>query len=217
MINKINYLDPVLDELQKQWPNNKTVDIVCHGHSVPAGYFATPYVNTLEAYPHLLHRLLKQRFPFAVINVIVTALGGENSEQGVKRFDSEALNHNPSVITIDYGLNDRNIGLEKAKSSWKSMIEKSLKKNVKVILVTPSWDKSYFEQNEYWESLAAHANQIRSLAKQYEVGLADAFSRFSEYVKKQEDLVDLLSHVNHPSSIGHGLIANEIARFFAAR
>ena len=44
--NRNSYLDNVLDEMQKHWPDNKTVDIACHGHSVPAGYFATPYVNT---------------------------------------------------------------------------------------------------------------------------------------------------------------------------
>ena len=33
------------------------------GHSVPAGYFAIPFVDTFNAYPHLLHLGLKQRFP----------------------------------------------------------------------------------------------------------------------------------------------------------
>ena len=71
----INYLNPVLDEFAKRWPDNKTVNIVCHGHSVPSGYFATPFVNTFESYPHLLHKIVKERFPFAVLNVIVTAIG----------------------------------------------------------------------------------------------------------------------------------------------
>ncbi|MEK5235702.1 hypothetical protein NST99_08380 [Paenibacillus sp. FSL L8-0470] len=32
----------------------RTLNIVCHGHSVPSGYFATPIVDTFHAYPHLL-------------------------------------------------------------------------------------------------------------------------------------------------------------------
>ena len=46
MIQGIDYLDPVLNEMKLHWPKNRLVNIVCHGHSVPAGYFATPYVNS---------------------------------------------------------------------------------------------------------------------------------------------------------------------------
>src|SRR5215468_2820162 len=69
-------------EMRKNWPTNRTINIVCHGHSVPAGYAQTPVVDTFNAYPHLLHLGLKERFPTAVINVIVTAIGGETSEGG---------------------------------------------------------------------------------------------------------------------------------------
>ncbi|MCL2158846.1 MAG: SGNH/GDSL hydrolase family protein [Oscillospiraceae bacterium] len=216
MNNILDYLAPIHEELQKQWPNNQTINIVCHGHSVPAGYFATPYVNSLESYPHLLLKTIKQRFPFAVANVITSAIGGENSEEGAKRFCADVLNHNPQAITIDYGLNDRRIGLSKAKDAWEAMIDMASEKNVKVILLTPSWDKSYFYKNDDWKSLEAHAEQIRTLAKNHEIGLADVFLRFDEYVKKQEDLVSLLSHVNHPSRAGHELIADEIAKYFIA-
>ena len=71
------YLADIVTELHKQWPDNRALQVVCHGHSVPAGYFATPVVDTFNAYPHLLHRGLKERFPFAVVNVIVTAIGAD--------------------------------------------------------------------------------------------------------------------------------------------
>lgn len=118
MIAGLDYLDPLLDELAAQWPNNRTVSIVCHGHSVPSGYFATPFVNTFEAYPHLLHRIIKERFPFAVVNVIVTGIGGEDSAQGAERFSEDVLCHKPDVVTIDYALNDRRIGLSAARHAW---------------------------------------------------------------------------------------------------
>lgn len=78
------YLRDILEVLKQHWPGNRTVNIACHGHSVPAGYFATPAVDTFNAYPHLLHAGLKRRFPYGVLNVIVTAIGGENSESGAK-------------------------------------------------------------------------------------------------------------------------------------
>ena len=35
MIAGLDYLDPLLDELAAQWPNNRTVSIVCHGTVYP--------------------------------------------------------------------------------------------------------------------------------------------------------------------------------------
>ena len=99
--DRARYLAETTDLLRRHWPENRTVNIVCHGHSVPAGYFATPMVDSLNAYPHLLHAGLKQRFPFAVINVIVTAIGDENSESGKARFAEDVLCHRPDVITFD--------------------------------------------------------------------------------------------------------------------
>jgi lysophospholipase L1-like esterase len=216
-MNPLTYLDPVLDELQKQWPGNRTVNVVCHGHSVPSGYFATPFVDTFSAYPHLLHRMIKERFPFAVCNVIVTAIGGENSEQGARRFEAEVLCHRPDVLTLDYALNDRRIGLDAAKAAWSGMIERALAKGSKVILLTPSWEKSYLLQNENWDLAQAHAAQVRELAAAYQIGLADTFARFEARVQCPEDLPALLSHVNHPSKAGHAIIADELATFFMAR
>jgi len=217
MIQKTDYLNAVLDELALRWPDNRYINIVCHGHSVPAGYFATPYVNTFNAYPHLLHQKIKERFPFAVTNVIVTAIGGENSAQGAARFESDVLTHKPDVLTIDYSLNDRYIGLETAYISWEKMIKQALDNNIKVILCTPSWDNSYYVQDENWKNLVQHAEQVRTLADRYNVGLADSFASFQRHVTSPEDMAQYLSHVNHPSKAGHELIAQEIAKYFIAR
>lgn len=210
------YLDEVVKELLKEWPKNRIVNIVCHGHSVPAGYFATPFVDTFNAYPHLLHKGLKEKFPFAVINVIVTAVGGEDSGTGAIRFEKVVLNYFPDVVTIDYGLNDRRIGLKKAKSNWKFMIEKSIENGIKVLLLTPTLDISgiYEESKEQWNLLHKHAEQIRKLADEYQVGLVDCLAVFEEYIREGGDIVDLLSWPNHPNRRGHELIAREILRWF---
>jgi len=129
-IDKRTYMKEVVEELRKEWPSNRIVNIVCHGHSVPAGYFATPVVDTFNAYPHLLHRGLKERFPLAVINVVVTAIGGEESSGGAIRFERDVLSHYPDVVTIDYGLNDRRVGLKEAGTKYKNfmtMVDDNLK------------------------------------------------------------------------------------------
>ena len=85
-VNPKEYLSEIKIELTKEWPKNKTINLVFHGHSVPAGYFKTPVVNTLKSYPYQVLEQLKGLYPLAVINVINTAIGGENSINGEKRF-----------------------------------------------------------------------------------------------------------------------------------
>ena len=198
---------------------NRTVNIVVHGHSVPSGYFTTPVVNALDAYPHQLYVALKQRFAYAVLNVIVTAIGGENSAQGAARFESDVLCHKPDVVTIDYALNDRGIGLEAAERAWRSMIETSQARGVNVILLTPTHDMMSLRRGEpIWaEELPKHAAQVRRLAGEYGVALADSDAAFHHYMDAGGHILDLLSHINHPNRLGHELVTRELLRWFPAQ
>jgi len=214
--SQASYLAGIVEILRQQWPDNRTINVVCHGHSVPAGYFATPMVDTFHAYPHLLHLGLKHRFPFAVINVIVTAVGGENAASGAERFEAEVLNHRPDVLTIDYGLNDRGLGLARAEVAWRSMIERALEREIKVLLLTPTADVTLRQDADPNEQrdLQQHAAQIRALAEGYRVGLIDSLAAFDRYCADGGDLSDLLSWSNHPSRTGHELVARELLRWF---
>ena len=214
---QLSYLSEITKILRTHWPENRTINIVCHGHSVPAGYFATPVVDSFHAYPHLLHAALKHRFPFAVLNVIVTAIGGETSASGAERFEKEVLCHRPDVITIDYGLNDRGIGLERAYAAWSRMIQAGLASGAKMILLTPSADMTQAATYAGTDArvLADHAAQIRQLAADHSIGLADTFAAYQEYVKAG-DLTDILSWSNHPNRAGHEIIVKELLRWFPA-
>lgn len=213
--DKKNYLSNLSELLKKEYPANRTINIVCHGHSVPTGYFKTPFVDTFNAYPHLLHRNLKKRHPNAVINVIVTGIGGENSPRGSERFEHDALTHNPDLLTIDYALNDRGIGLENACAAWTSMIEKALARNIKIILLTPTGDLN-FDIADPETPLNKHAAQIRMLAAKYEIGLADSQKRFEKHARSRGGFEDLMSQFNHPNAKGHKLAASELLAWFPA-
>ena len=198
--------------LRAQWPKNRAVTIVCHGHSVPAGYYKTPVVDTFNAYPHLFHVGLKERFPYAVVNVIVTAIGGEDSEAGAKRFEKDVLSLHPDLVAIDYALNDRRIGLPRAKTAWVSMIELAKKQGVPVILLTPTGDLSA-KLDDPADPLNQHAGQIRKLAAEHHVGLVDSLAAFKEHIRKGGKLDDLMAQVNHPNRAGHDLVVKEILKW----
>jgi lysophospholipase L1-like esterase len=174
-------------------------------------------VDTMNAYPNLLHVGLKHRFPFAVINVIVTAIGGENSESGSARFDRDVLCHRPDVITIDYGLNDRGIGLERARVCWSRMIRAALDSGAKVLLLTPTPDVTQATgcKGEEKRLLCDHADQIRALAAEHGVGLADSLRACMRHVSDGR-LSDILSWSNHPNRKGHELVAWELLGWFPA-
>jgi acyl-CoA thioesterase-1 len=208
-----DYLKDLKNELKKEWPANRTVNLVFHGHSVPAGYFKTPDVRTLEAYPHLVLKELRALYPFSVINVIVTAIGGENSVQGAKRFEDEALIHKPDVVFIDYALNDRGIPLHDAKSAWETMIRKALARNIKVILLTPTPDQAE-SINDPAAELAGHSRQIGALAARFRIGLVDSYGAFKALVSRGLPLADYMAQGNHPNEKGHRLVAAEILRYF---
>lgn len=208
-----NYLEEIRAELKKVFPKNRTINLVFHGHSVPTGYWSKSEVHTLESYPQLLLRKLKCEYPYAVINVITTSIGGEWAEKGQTRFVEDVFPHKPDVVFIDYALNDMGIGLERSETAWSKMIEDALARNIKVILVTPSPDQRQDITSEE-NVLARHAAQIRKLAAKYHVGLADPFARFQQIAKEKGSVKEYMSHINHPNEKGHDMIAEELFKWF---
>lgn len=210
------YLLPIVEELNKVWPNNRTVNIVCHGHSVPAGYASNNVVQAFDAYPHLLWQMLCKKFPCAVINVIISAIGGEGATQGSKRFEHDVLSHHPDLVTIDYALNDRFNCIEEVEAAWRNMIEAALAKQVKVLLLTPTIDcgQIYYDINSLKSDLTSLSQMIRDLADEYSVGLVDSYAVMNSKLEQGYLPSDFLSSVNHPNRAGHEIVAREIMRWF---
>ena len=206
-------LTDIVQALEVDWPKNKTIHFVCHGHSVPAGYFKTPVVNSDQSYPALWQTGLRQQFPHAVLNVIVTAIGGEDSIAGAARFERDVLALRPAVVTIDYALNDRGAGLVKAKAAWVQMIKAAKAAGIRVILLTPTPDQRV-NIDDPKNSLNLHAEQVRALAKEHEVLLIDSLALFKAQLKAGVPLPDLMSQVNHPNRAGHALIAEALLGLF---
>lgn len=209
------YLREVIGELEKDWPASRTVNVVFHGHSVPAGYFKTPVVSSLESYPHLVRVGLARRFPHAVINVIVSARGGENSKSGAERFEADVMGHKPDLVLIDYSLNDRRLGLKEAEAAWRKMIERARSAGVKVILLTPTPDLKADLGNPE-EPLEQQAAQVRKLAAEYGVGLVDSLELFKK-ARDKDHMGELMSQGNHPNAPGHDLVARGVLEYFEAR
>jgi hypothetical protein len=210
---KDEYLSSIKQELLKEWPKNRTINLVFHGHSVPSGYFKTPDVRPLQSYPFLLMKDLKKIYPYAVINIILTCIGGENSEQGAKRFKNQVLNHKPDVLFIDYALNDTGIGLKASHKAWEQMIRAALKKGIKIILLTATPDQRVDLLSRETD-LQKECNLISDLAKEFGTGLVDNYTLFQKIVSSGETITDYMSQVNHPNEKGHQLVVDGIMKYF---
>lgn len=204
-------LAPVHEELSKKWPGNRTVNIVFHGHSVPSGYHKTPDVRPFESYPHLVHVGLKEKFPHAVLNVIVTAIGGEASPAGAERFSRDVLPHRPDLVLIDYALNDRRIAEDQVEASWLAMIRAAKEAGVPVVLITPTGDAKADMANPE-DPLSQRAALIRKIAAAEKVILADVSAAWLAELAKGTPQAELLSQVNHPNLRGHHLAADTILK-----
>lgn len=206
---------PVMSAMELKWPENKAVHIVFHGHSVPSGYHKTPEVRTFESYPHLFHVWLKERYPHAVINVMVTAIGGEDSVAGSARFERDVLPLRPDLIFIDYALNDRRKPLEQVETAWRSMIQTSKKHRIPVILLTPTGDETA-DMNDPADPLRQRADLIRRLAAEEGVLLADVSAAWQAELKSGTPQSELLSQVNHPNLRGHKIALSAIGKCLQA-
>lgn len=198
-------------DLRKEWPKNRTMNIVWHGHSVPSGYHKTPKVEPFGSYPFMVYQGLNQRFPTAVINNIKTAIGGENSIQGAARFERDVLPYHPDLLFIDYAINDRSQPLDKVEKAWRFMIESAQKNEIPLVLLTPTGTR-FDNFKDPKNALAIRAELIRKLGKEYNVPVADDSAAWQKVLDSGVDQESLLAQGVHPNAKGHAIAAKEILR-----
>ncbi len=81
------------------------------------------------------------------------------------------------------------------------MISKALKKEIKIILLTPSPDQrvNILEPNN---ELEQHAKHIKRLSEENGIGLIDSYELFKNKVVSGDSISIFMSQVNHPNKIG---------------
>jgi hypothetical protein len=117
----------------------------------------------------------------------------------------------PDLLFIDYALNDRSIGLERAETAWRAMINEALAANVKLVLLTPTPDLKEDLLDEL-TPLAGHVVMIKKLGREYDLPVVDVHARFKELKQEGKDISAYMSQGNHPNELGHEVVLNEIVK-----
>ena len=207
---------PLLAELKKEWPNNRTINLVFHGHSVPSGYHETPEVKPFDSYPLMSMRRIQKANPHALINAIVTAIGGEDSKKGAARFKEDVLSMRPDIVFIDYALNDRRLPEAEVEKAWRSMAKEAKAKGVAVVFMTPTGARNV-NYDAPDEPLELRAAIIRKVAAEEGIPVADVLAAWKAALKKGVKQDSLLAQANHPNRKGHEIAAKVIAGMFGVR
>lgn len=186
------------------------------GDSISTGGEAVP---AEMAYFHRFAALLRRLG--ARVELEMHAIGGETSEDGMRRFEAEILPLQADLVTIAYGMNDQNrarpmpargeegagehfVSPERYAQNIHHMALALQSQGSAVTLISPC------EPNPRWRyasgRMSAYCSRLRELSLALHIPLADANALWHAELasgKRPEDL--LLNDINHPTSYGHYL------------
>ena len=187
----------------------------------------------LTVYATLVEKgLSAKNVPAKVINA---GAPGNTTADARARFDKDVLAHHPSLVIIQFGINDSAVDVWKSPPATVSRVSRqqyeanlryfvrTLKsRGTKVILMTPNplrwteemrkmYGKAPYQPDNpdgYNVLLTSYAGIVRRLAHEEKAPLIDVYQAFVAYGKEPRHSVDdLLLDGIHPNAKGHGLVA----------
>ncbi len=215
------------------------ITVVCFGDSVTQG---TPHVPQEDAFTSVLQRRLDFRSgdEGPRVKVVNSGAGGENSAEGLARFDSTVAAHGPALVTIEFGLNDirpepgKLIERDDFAANLHEIVRRCRDLGAAVVLMTPNpiidslhgsrGTDLYAEYGGCNGAVAAYAEVVRAVADEAAAALCDIYARFIHIaIEKQfngeccdyTDLTCLSGHISsddgvHPTIAGQKVIASEL-------
>lgn len=193
--------------------------IITLGDSITRG--VRQGVKEDQTFAHLLGQGLgKEGVKAEVINV---GLGGERTDQALKRLEKDILAKRPVVVTIMYGTNDSYVD-KGAKApritekEYRNNLEKLVDqlgaaKVIPILMTEPCWgDKA--DANGIGEHpnlrLEKYVKACREVAKAKKIPLVDHFKIWSDKSKEGFDIGKWTTDQCHPNPEGHRVLADAI-------
>jgi acyl-CoA thioesterase-1 len=192
------------------------IRIVCLGDSVTKA--VRPGVTADETFCAVLERQLRASgHDIAVIN---SGIGGNTTADGLARFESEVLAHEPTFVVIMFGLNDSwiddgqtrsRLTVDQYRNNLAHMVRRLRDRGVHPILMTPNPAIAPTYPATRNVTLKAYVDAVRELAQRETLPLVDVYRCFAEMAIEGVELNNLFTDAMHPNPAGQKLIAELLA------
>jgi len=205
---------------------------------VAFGDSTTAIRGPLKIYAAILQtELPRQNFPVKVINA---GIGGHNTDHARDRFEKDVLTHRPTIVVIQFGINDAAVDVWKDPPATESrvsidryvenlthFVQTLNASQTRVVLMTPNplrWTpkmKKLYGKPPYQPDqptgfnilLTQYVQKVREVAKSNDVPLVDVNRLFEEYGQQEgQSVSDLLLDGVHPNDAGHRLVADHLMK-----
>ncbi len=185
-------------------------------------------ITQQRLYSRYLQQYVNCRYPEKKITFINAGWSGDRAPGGLRRLERDVLIHNPTVVTLFFGMNDGSYravedGIVKTFRDGMEGIIKALQaKDVRVVVYTPGCvdpdRRKPLADCDYNKNLEALGNACKELAEQYNCDFVDVFHPMLAFQNQQKEInakYTMIPDAVHPSAEGHLVMARYMLTAFA--
>ena len=146
------------------------------------------------------------------IVVVKAGIGGDNSSQGLARFESDVARHQPSLVVVMFGANDENkrqngepaVSVAQYRKNLIEIIQRTRQAGGEAIILSPAMKNlGWVATSGLMDRFADAAGQAAADQAACFVDVHDAWKRIPSTGSNY--MVYLNSSINHPNHFGHEL------------
>lgn len=157
------------------------------------------------------------------IEVLNAGIGGERTDQALKRLNQDVIAKKPDIVIIMYGANDSYVDIGKTeprlsqrefRQNLQQIVERLQAEKIRVILMTePRWGR-----NAKPNGIGEHPNKhmepfmeiVRDVARSKSISLVDHYEIWRKLEASGLDIGSITTDQLHPNPSGHMKIAESI-------
>jgi lysophospholipase L1-like esterase len=200
-------------------PADPPTRIVVLGDSITRGVRLG--VTEEDTFASMLQRDL--RSAGRAIEVVNQGIGGERTDQALKRLESDVLARRPKVVVVMYGTNDSyvdkgqvesRITAQQFEDNLETIVQTLQRQHIKVVLMTePRWGRAAAANGAGEHPnlrLQQFMQRTRKLANAANLPLVDHFLHWTEAEKRGTDIGSWTTDQCHPNAAGHRQLADQL-------